>query len=71
MGKHLGHCVLYSPDAILKEVLIVPLAPSRTPFVCACFVVACFRFMPNVFATSYKTWVTKTLPLSVIIGVVK
>ena len=71
MGKYLCHCFLYSPDAIFKEVLIVAWARSRTPIVCACFVVACFKFLPNISATSCITWETKTLPFSVIISVGK
>ena len=71
MGKYLCHCFLYSPDAIFKEVLIVAWACSRTPIVCACFVVACFKFTPNISSTSCITWETKTLPLSVIMSVGK
>ena len=70
MGKYLCHCFLYSPDAIFKEVLIVAWARSTTPMICACFVVACFKFMPNIWANSCITWETKTLPLSVIMSVV-
>ena len=71
MGRYLCPCFLYSPDAIFKEVLIVAWACSRTPMVCACFVVACFEFMPKISATSCITWETKTLPLSVIMSVGK
>ena len=71
MVKYLCHCFLYSPDAIFKEVLIVAWAYSRTLIVCACFVVACFKFMPNISATSCLTWETKTFLLSVIISVGK
>ena len=46
-------------------------APSGTPIVCACFVVACFKFMPSVSATSCITWETRTLPLSFITSVGK
>ena len=42
MGKYLRHCLLFSPDVIFKEVLIVAWARSRTPMVCSCFV-ACFK----------------------------
>ena len=69
MGKYLCHCFLYSPVAIFKEVLIVAWARSRTPMVCACFVVACFKFMPSISATSCTTWEIKTLLLSVIMSV--
>ena len=71
MGKYLCLCFLYSPDAFFKEVVIVAWAPSRTPMVCACFVVACFKSMPNIPTTSCITWETKTLPLSVILSVGK
>ena len=71
MGKYLRHCFLYSSDAIFKEVLIVAWARSMTPIFCACFVVVCFKFMPNISATSCITWETKTLPLSVIMSVAK
>ena len=68
MGKYLSHCFLYSPDAIFKEVSIVAWALSRTSMVFACFVVACFKYMPSISATSCITWETKTLPLSVIMS---
>ena len=55
MGKYLCHCFLYSPDANFKEFLIVAWARSRTPIVCACFAVACLKFMPNISATSCIT----------------
>ena len=71
MGKYLCHCFLYSADAVFKTVLIVAWAHSRTPIICACFVVACFKLMPNLSATSCITWETKTLPLSVLIRVGK
>ena len=71
MGKYLCKCFLYSPDAIFKEVLIVAWARSKTPIVLACFVVACFKLMPNISATSCITWEMKTLPLSVIMRVSK
>ena len=45
--------------------------PSRTPNVCACFVAACFDFMPGSSATSCITWWMKTLPLSVKLSVGK
>ena len=71
MGKNLCHCFLYSPDAIFKEVLIVAWAHSGTPMVRACLVVASFKIMPNISASSWVTWQTKTLPLSVIMNVSK
>ena len=71
MCIYLCHCFLYSPGANFKEVLIVAWALSRTPIVCACFVVACFNFMFNISATSCITWETKTLPLSGIMSVGK
>ena len=71
MRKYLCHCFLYAPDAFFKEVSIVAWARSRTPMVCACFVVACFKLMLNISATSYITWETKKLPLSVIMNVGK
>ena len=71
MCNYFCHCFLYSPDAIFKEVLIVAWALSRTPMVCACFVVACFEFMASFSAISCITWETKTLPLSVMISVGK
>ena len=58
-------------DASLKEVLTGAWPRSRTPMVCACSVVAYFKFMPNISATSCITWETKMLPLSVIMGVGK
>ena len=71
MGKYLCHCFLYSPHAIFKEALIVAWVRFSTPMVCACFVVAWFKFMPSISATSCMTWGTKTLPLSVIMSVSK
>ena len=67
MVNYLCHCFLYSPDAIFKEVLIVAWARSRTPMVWAGFVVAFFKFMPSISATSCIIWETKTLPLCVLI----
>ena len=69
MGKKLCHCFLYSTDANFKEVLIVTWARSRTPMVCACFVVACFKYLPCISATSGITWETKTLRSSAIMSV--
>ena len=66
MGKRLCHCCLYSPEAVFKEVLVVAWARSSTSIVWACF-----KFMPNILATSCITWETKTLPLSVIMTVEK
>ena len=43
-------------------------ARSMTTVACACFVVACFKFMPSISATSCITWETKTLPLSVMMS---
>ena len=73
MDKNLNlcHCFLYSTDAIFKEILIVAWARSRIPMVYACFIVASFKFMPSISATSCITWETKTLPLSVIVNVGK
>ena len=71
MGNYLRHCFLYSPDANFKEVLTVAWACSRTPMVCACFVVACFKFLPSISVTSCITWETKTFALSVIMSVGK
>ena len=71
MGKYLCSCFLYSHDAIFKEILIVAWARSRTPIVCARFVVAYFKFMPSVSDTSSMTWETKTLSLSVKMSVGK
>ena len=71
MGKYLCHCFLYPPDAIFKEVLFVAWALSKTPMVCACFVVACSRFMPSISATSCITWETKTLLFSVMMSIGK
>ena len=39
--------------------------------VCACFVVACFKFRPSISATSCINWEPKTLPFSVIMNVSK
>ena len=46
-------------------------AHSRTPIVCAGFVVACFKVMPRILASLCKTWEVKMLPLSVIMSVGK
>ena len=69
MGKYLCHCFPWSPDATFGEMLIVAWAHSRTPMVYACFVVSCFKFIPNISATSCTTWETKMLPLSIIMSV--
>ena len=71
MGKFLCHCFLYLPDAILREVSIVAWARPRTPIICACFVVACFRFMPSISSISFITLEMKTLYLSVKMSVRK
>ena len=39
--------------------------------VCACFVLACFKFMPSISDTSCIIWETKTLALSVMMSVSK
>ena len=52
MGEYFRPCFLFSPDDFFKEVMIVAWARSRTPTVCACFVVACFNFMPSFSTTS-------------------
>ena len=46
-------------------------ARSRTQIVCACFVVACFKFMPSISAISFIISETKRLPLSVLMTVGK
>ena len=71
MGKFMCHCSLCSPDAISKETLIVAWALSWNPKAYACFVVACFKYMPKTSATSCITWETKTLPLSATMSVGK
>ena len=71
MGNYLSHCFLYSPDAILKEVLNMAWARSGTPIICACFAVACFKFMQSLSATSCIPWEAKTLLLSIIMSVGK
>ena len=71
MGKYLCHCFLYSLDVIFKEVLNLAWARSRTPIVFAYFFVACFKYLPSISAISCITWETKTLPLSVVMGVGK
>ena len=62
-------CFQFSPGAIFREHLVVAWARSRTPTVCACFVVACFKLTPGISATSCITWERKTLSLSVIMSV--
>ena len=56
MGQYLSDCFVYSPDAIFREIMIMAWARSRTPVVCTCYVVACFKFMPSISATSSITW---------------
>ena len=71
MGKSLCHCYLCSHDANFEEIFIVAWARSRTPTVCACFVVSCFKFMSIISAAWCLTWDAKTLPLSIILSVGK
>ena len=46
-------------------------ARSRNPIVCACFVVACLKFMPSISTISSITLKMKTLSLSAKLSVGK
>ena len=70
-GKHLCHCLRFSPEDIFSDVFIVACVLSNTPIVYACFVVAGPSVTPRTSAISCIRLETKTEPSSVVITVGK
>ena len=56
----------YPPVYISKEVLIVAWACCKSPIVWTWLVVACFKLILTICATSWLFWELKTDPLSVV-----